>query len=135
LIIDANIVVAAVAGRLLPMLGALDARGFKLLMPEHQSHEARSVLIHKIGLPANVVDERLALVGCFIDTVPATAFDQFELRARERLSLAAQRDWPVLALALAVDAAILSNDRDFFGVGTAVWATETVRHAQPGLAA
>ena len=34
--------------------------------------------------------------------------------------------WPVLALALAVDAPIWTEDQDFFGSGVAIWTTATV---------
>ncbi len=36
-------------------------------------------------------------------------------------------DWPTVALALALDAGILTNDYDFFGCGCPTWTVETLR--------
>lgn len=36
------------------------------------------------------------------------------------------RDWPVVALALSLDAEILTEDEDFFGCGVATWTVETL---------
>jgi len=38
-----------------------------------------------------------------------------------------QGDWSSLALALALDAAIWTNDRHFFGCGCPVWRTDALR--------
>jgi predicted nucleic acid-binding protein len=35
-------------------------------------------------------------------------------------------DWPTVALALAIDAAIWTSDADFLGCGIATWTTETL---------
>lgn len=131
LIVDANVLVAAVAGRSLPLLAELDARGFRLVTPEHQRHETRAVLLQKIRLEPALVESRLRLVWDFVETVDAGYFDALEPLARQRLEPAGQRDWPVLALALAAEAHILSNDRDFFGVGVPVWTTTTIQFADP----
>jgi predicted nucleic acid-binding protein len=38
-------------------------------------------------------------------------------------------DWPSVALALALDAGIWTEDRDFFGCGLATWRTPVLQHA------
>jgi putative PIN family toxin of toxin-antitoxin system len=35
-------------------------------------------------------------------------------------------DWPTVALAIAIDAAIWTSDADFLGCGIAIWTTETL---------
>jgi predicted nucleic acid-binding protein len=35
-------------------------------------------------------------------------------------------DWPTVALAIAIDAAIWTSDADFLGCGIATWTTETL---------
>ena len=47
-----------------------------------------------------------------------------EARARSRRD---PTDWPVLASALALSAAIWTNDNDFLGSGVATWTTETLQ--------
>jgi predicted nucleic acid-binding protein len=46
--------------------------------------------------------------------------------ARDRLRQRDESDWPVLATALGLGAAIWSEDQDFFGTGVAVWTTRHV---------
>ncbi len=36
-------------------------------------------------------------------------------------------DWPVVATALALSAAIWSNDSDFLGIGIATWTTDSLQ--------
>ena len=36
-------------------------------------------------------------------------------------------DWPTVALAIALDAGIFTNDYDFFGCGCPTWTMETLR--------
>ncbi len=48
-----------------------------------------------------------------------------EARAR---SVRDPRDWPVVASALALGAAIWTNDNDFLGTGVATWTTDTLQH-------
>lgn len=47
-----------------------------------------------------------------------------EARAR---SLRDPADWPVVACALALSAAIWTNDNDFLGTGVATWTTQTLQ--------
>ena len=37
-----------------------------------------------------------------------------------------ERDWPTVALAIALDAAILTADNDFLGCGCPTWTVETL---------
>lgn len=63
-----------------------------------------------------------------LSIVAAPMYAGHEALARRRLvDPAHQDDWPVLALALATDSAIWSDDRDFFGCGSPVWATPVLR--------
>ena len=43
-------------------------------------------------------------------------------------------DWPVVALALLLDAAILTGDNDFLGCGCPTWTVETLRDQLEGSA-
>lgn len=52
-------------------------------------------------------------------------YDGLEDEALSRLPRDAE-DWQVVALALALGADILTEDKDFFGCGVATWTTETL---------
>lgn len=57
--------------------------------------------------------------------VPEELYQDLKDEALSRLPRDA-RDWPVVALALALGADILTGDEDFFGCGIATWAVETL---------
>lgn len=51
---------------------------------------------------------------------------RLEVKARRRIPRD-PNDWPTVALAIAVDAGILTNDYDFFGRGCPTWTVDTLR--------
>ena len=57
--------------------------------------------------------------------VPPAAYAAFEAEARRRIPRD-PADWPTVALALALDAAIWTHDSDFLGCGLATWTTGTL---------
>lgn len=50
----------------------------------------------------------------------------FEAIARRRLARRDERDWPILAAALALQCPNWTEDTDFFGCGVATWTTDRV---------
>jgi predicted nucleic acid-binding protein len=54
--------------------------------------------------------------------------DYLQLRdeAMTRIGRRDPDDWPVLALALAADSPVWTEDQDFFGTGVATWTTDRV---------
>ena len=130
LIVDANVMVSAILGRSFPVLFETFRREISLMAPVQQLAETRAVLIHKLG-DDQVVDDRINDLLTLIEPVTIERFATAETTAKQRLPDAATRDWPVLAAAITLDADILSNDRDFFGVGVAVWSIRNISHAFP----
>lgn len=131
LILDANVLVSAVVGRSDALIGATADRGVGLLVTEAQLGEARRVLVGKLGRPRLAVEAALVQLGAFVRTLEPEIYESSEAAARTRLHERAQPDWPTLAAAIALGADVWSNDRDFFGVGVAVWSTRNVVHAVP----
>lgn len=60
-----------------------------------------------------------------IEVVSATMYQLFEAKARRRIPRD-PHDWPTVALAIALDAGILTNDHDFLGCGCPTWTVETL---------
>jgi predicted nucleic acid-binding protein len=130
IVLDANILVSAVAGkRTKRVLAEAVQRGVTLAATESQFLEAARVLVEKIGAPP--ADARLGLNALMAVVTPlaAESFVSMETAARRRLHARAQPDWPVLAAALACDGGIWSEDRDFFGVGAPVWSSRNMAYA------
>jgi predicted nucleic acid-binding protein len=126
-IVDANVLASAFLGRTMEMLIDMRTRGIELLMPDRQYVESRSVARRKGGWTGARFD---AIAVTVIEVLPHGDYALHEAAARARLGPRGQADWPVLAAALAFEDQIWSNDRDFFGVGVAVWSTANIGHVQ-----
>jgi len=72
-----------------------------------------------------------ALSSC-VHVVPTEAYAPFKDAALGRIPQDPD-DWSSVALALALDAGIWTEDRDFFGCGLATWRTPVVRNVLEGL--
>lgn len=96
------------------------------------THElARRVrsMVQNGGLSAeagqDLLDEAHAVLARTLHVVSEEGYAAYEAEARRRVPRD-PNDWPTVALALALDAAIWTHDYDFFGCGVAVWTTETL---------
>ena len=72
-----------------------------------------------------VVDTALRLLDAKITLVPIAFYRFLEPEARKRIPRD-PKDWQSIALALALPAAIWTEDYDFFGCGCPTWTTETL---------
>ena len=68
----------------------------------------------------NLIAERV------IEVVPRTMYQHMEDAARRRVPRD-ENDWPPVALAMALDTGIVTNDKDFLGCGCPTWTIETLR--------
>ncbi|NEN88696.1 MAG: DNA-binding protein [Okeania sp. SIO3H1] len=67
----------------------------------------------------------LGLINNRITTFPLYDYQSFEAEARKRIPRD-PNDWETVALALALPAAIWTEDYDFFGCGCPTWTTQTL---------
>jgi predicted nucleic acid-binding protein len=97
---------------------------------EHELSRRLGILESRVGL---TTDQREALeraVNDLIETrvievVPNDTYAALEEIATERVPRD-QRDWPTVALAMALDVGILTGDNDFLGCGCPTWTVETL---------
>ncbi|MHB8296461.1 MAG: PIN domain-containing protein [Acidimicrobiales bacterium] len=61
-----------------------------------------------------------------IEVIPRPFYEHIETIARRRVPRD-PNDWPTVALALVLDAGILTGDNDFLGCGCSTWTVETLR--------
>jgi predicted nucleic acid-binding protein len=132
LIVDANILLGAVLGKSLPLLADIASRDSVLLVPARMIVEARSVVADKARTPLPGAFERLLAAETLITILDANHYEHEESNARDRLTGDGQKDWPLLAAALALDAPIWSNDKHLWGTGVAVWLTRNIRFWNEG---
>jgi len=130
MIVDANPIVSACVGASKPLFQALIASGRDLFVPEHQLREARLVTVRLSESRKVDLQAALAWMDDTLIAVPDLAYAGYEDEARARLSSAGQKDWPLVALALASGDAVWSNDVDLFGTGIIVWNTHNIARAR-----
>jgi predicted nucleic acid-binding protein len=134
LIVDTSVLV----GELLRVAGRqrLSDQRIDLFLPERMAGELSVELPRRIsrfikhrGLPPAVGDELAAACRAAVDTavvvLDEAVYSALEDEARAR-TLRDPADWPVVASALALSAAIWTNDNDFLGTGIATWTTESL---------
>jgi len=129
LVLDANIAVSAVLGARVALL--LERYGDKitLLAPEVVLADARRHLpavAAKRGADLEPILRSLADLETLIVVAPEESYAAWRDDALERIGARDPDDWHVVALALAVDCPIWTEDNDFFGTGLATWTTDRV---------
>ena len=136
LVVDASVLVAEL----------LRARGrarlahpaLELFLPEETWGEVRHELprrVRQVARRAGLAPEAgdallaacLAAVEANVAIVLAVAYAPLEAAARGRIPRD-PRDWPTVALALALGAGIWTEDGDFLGCGLPTWTTATLAH-------
>ena len=135
LVVDTSVLV----GELLRISGRtrLGDERLELYLPEQMWGETRvelprriSAFIRRRGFEPNLGDQLtaacLAAVEANIVILDEGIYAALEHEARER-SVRDPTDWPVVAGALALTAAIWTNDNDFLGTGVATWTTDTLQ--------
>lgn len=101
----------------------------EFLAPDKAFEEAREwlpVVLARRPLPAAPALAALELVANLVQTVDSDVHSQFEMVARRRMDKRDEADWPVLAVALALECPIWTEDTDFFGCGVATWTTDRI---------
>ena len=73
----------------------------------------------------NLLVDALALAEARVFLVPHEIYAPLETTARTRIPRDPS-DWPTVALALVMEAAIWTSDRDFLGCGLPTWTTDTL---------
>jgi predicted nucleic acid-binding protein len=66
------------------------------------------------------------ITGSLIQLVDRSLYEEFEERARARISSRDPDDWPIVATALLLDAPIWTEDQDFFGCGIPTWTSNKI---------
>ena len=129
LVLDANILIRAVLGKRVRELIETYAEHVRFFTPEvcvNSAQEYLPDLARRRGWPEDEGLVLLARVCDWIEVVDSALYVHFEEDARARMASRDADDWPVAAVALALDSPIWTEDRDFFGAGIATWTTDRV---------
>ena len=130
IVVDANILIRAILGRRAQqIIETYATRGARFLAPEVAFEDAKKylpALLKKYGKPDGEALASLQNLRQHVESIEPELYSECEAEARTRLQGRDEDDWPVLALALALDCAIWTEDADFFGTGIPVWTTNRV---------
>ena len=98
---------------------------------EHELQRRLGIIVEQGRLTAEQARQLQQAVQALVDdrvieVIPGTLYAHHEAVARRRVPRD-PHDWPPVALALALDAGILTGDQDFLGCGCPTWTVETLR--------
>lgn len=134
LVVDSNILVAELLrkrGRNL-----IISESLQLFLAEKMKNEVEyelqkrlKIIVSKTNLTQELgalqLESALKLIDTKIMTFPLSFYQSFEEEAKKRIPRD-PNDWQTVALALALSAAIWTEDYDFFGCGCPTWTTQTL---------
>lgn len=129
LVLDANIVLRAVLGTRVRSLIERYGVSVPLFLPASCLEEVREYLPSLCAKRCWEIAPAVALLEAllaFVRVADPAFYGPHEYEARRRIGFRDVEDWPVVALALALEAPVWTEDSDFFGSGVATWTTETV---------
>ncbi len=129
LVLDANIMLRAVLGVRVRSLIETYCDDVPMFVPVHCVTEVREYLPSLCAKRSWNTAPSLDLLDALLTLVRVAEsgfYADFEGQAKRRIGSRDIDDWPVVALALSLDASVWTEDTDFFGAGLATWTTETV---------
>ena len=96
----------------------------------HELLRRQQLLVRRGGvspeLAAALIQEGFKVAEDALSVIPGAWLEPFRTEALGRIPQDPD-DWPSVALALALDAGIWTEDRDFFGSGLATWRTPVLQ--------
>jgi predicted nucleic acid-binding protein len=129
LVLDANILIRGVLGKKVRLLLTEYQEAVGFYAPATVFREAKEhiqdIVLERGGDPVLALGTLNGLWAYIVSLQPET-YEAFESQARARLVRRDPDDWPILAAALALECAIWTEDRDFFGAGVATWTSDRV---------
>ena len=130
LVLDANILLRGVFGTRVRNLLVSYQEKVAFYTPDLCAGESLkyvSAIARRRGLDPEESEGNLTqLLQCCIAIVGQSLYEEFEERARSRVSSRDVDDWPVVATALLLNAPIWTEDQDFFGSGIATWTSNKI---------
>lgn len=129
LILDTNILLRAVFGVKVPTLLNKYKREADFLTPEFCYIELKKhayKIGSKRGVPAEAISEAIDRLEIIVGAVPVEVYQHKEADAKNRIRERDIDDWPILALALALNGAVWTEDHDFFGTGVSTWNSRNI---------
>lgn len=129
LVLDANILIRAVLGNKVRDLLITNRQTIDFFTPDVCWADAKKylpILFEKRKLPVNPALTLLSNLRNIIQIADEEIYKEHTKEAQKRMKDRDIEDWPIAATALALDCAIWTEDKDFFGSGFSTWTTDKV---------
>lgn len=131
IVLDANILIRAVLGAKVMALLEKHHGHVQFFAPDSCYEDALKYLpsiLEKKGIKASLITQVIEQLKVLVIPVDDTLVEIYKTQAIQRLYNRDEQDWAILALALALDCPIWTEDKDFFGCGVAVWNTQNIQY-------
>lgn len=129
LVLDANILIRAVLGKKVRNLLIAHRQAIDFFTPDICWADAEKylpVLFEKRKLPSKLALTLLSNLRSIIQISDEEIYKKYSKEAQKRMKDRDIEDWPIAATALALDCAIWTEDKDFFGSGFSTWTTDKI---------
>ncbi len=129
IVLDANILIRCLLGTSVPRLLEAYGKQVRFFTTEVCYDEMRQhlpAILQRHGLSPEPFWAAIDALQAVVVPLDAEVYGLFEQEAKRRIASRDQRDWPLLALALALDCPVWTEDNDFFGTGVVTWHTQNV---------
>jgi predicted nucleic acid-binding protein len=129
LVLDANILIRAVLGNKVRDLLITHRQAIDFFTPDICWTDAEKylpMLFEKRKLPSKSALTLFSNLRSIIQIADEEIYKAYSKEARKRMKNRDIEDWPIAATALALNCAIWTEDKDFFGSGFSTWTTDKV---------
>lgn len=129
IVMDANILIRGILGERVPHL--LQQYGdqvqfFTTAVCYEEVRRHLPAILEKRGIEPAPFLAAVDVLETVVVPLSEEIYGAFEAQAKQRIAARDKQDWPLLALALALDCPVWSEDNDFFGTGVPTWNSQNV---------
>ena len=129
IVIDANILIRGILGEHVPQLlerYSDQVRFFTARVCYKEVRRHLPAILEKREVEPEPFLKAVDLLETVVVPLDEEIYGAFEARAKQRIAARDKQDWPLLALALALDCPVWTEDNDFFGTGVVTWHSQNV---------
>ncbi len=129
IVLDTNILIRAILGERVPNLLEKYSSSCSFVTPDSCYDELNHHLpkiLQKRKLALEPFLNAIAQLAKVVTPLALEIYSDYEYDAQRRIEDRDIKDWTIVALALALDCPIWTEDQDFFGIGIATWNTRNI---------
>jgi predicted nucleic acid-binding protein len=129
IVLDANILIRAILGERVPSLLKKYDERVSFFTPASCYDQVRHhlpIILQKRNLPSECFICAIEILTKIVKPLNPKTYCDYEYEAKQRIQERDPFDWEIVALSLALNCPIWTEDNDFFGIGIVIWNTRNV---------